>query len=117
MTLQLLPTDFDDLATAAVRAFWTTRAVVGKGAQGGRRDAVISGKNLDGFIDLVRRVAAHVGLPASAVHVRKGDVILPGYFRATKNWDVLVIHRQRLIAVFEFMSQVGCLGKNFNNRA
>ncbi|MEY3276128.1 MAG: Restriction endonuclease XhoI, partial [Verrucomicrobiota bacterium] len=34
-------------------------------------------------------------------------MILPGYFRATKNWDVLVVHRDRLLAAFEFKSQVG----------
>ncbi len=44
-------------------------------------------------------------------------MILPGYFRATKNWDVLVVHRDRLLAAFEFKSQVGSFGNNFNNRA
>ena len=44
-------------------------------------------------------------------------MILPGYFRATKNWDVLVVHRRRLIAVLEFKSQVGSFGNNLNNRS
>jgi len=44
-------------------------------------------------------------------------VVLPGFFRATKNWDVLVIHQRRLLAVFEFKSQVGSFGNNLNNRS
>jgi len=117
VSVQILPTDFNDLAASAVQTFWATRATATNGAQGGTRGAVISGKNMDGFIDLVRKVGAHCGLPANAVYTRKSTVILPGYFRATKNWDVLVVHRRRLIAVFEFKSQVGSFGNNFNNRS
>jgi hypothetical protein len=78
---------------------------------------VVGGKNMDGFVGLVDLVADHCGLPASAVHTRKSKVVLPGYFRATKNWDVLVIHEHRLLGVFEFKSQVGSFGNNFNNRS
>lgn len=117
MTVQLLPPDFDERAAAAVRHFWTTRETTKGTGQGGTRDAVISGKNMDGFIDLVRHVAVHCGLPPESVITDKRRVILPGYFRATKNWDVLVIHRRRLVAVFEFKSQVGSFGNNFNNRS
>jgi len=35
----------------------------------------------------------------------------------SKNWDVLVIHRHRLLATFELKSQVGSFGNNFNNRS
>lgn len=117
MTFSLLPPDFDSRAAAAVMAFWTGRSTLAYASQGGTRDGVISGKNMDGFVDLVRLVATHCGLPAAAVHTNKGRVILPGYFRATKSWDALVIYRRRLIAVFEFKSQVGSLGNNFNNRS
>lgn len=72
---------------------------------------------MNAFVHLVRVVAVHCGLPGSSVHTRKSFVVLPGYFRATKNWDVLVIHGGRLLAVFEFKSQVGSLGKNGNNRS
>ena len=117
MTVQLLPPDFDEQAAAAVKSFWTARVAPGTGTQGGTRDGVIGGKNLDAFIRLVTVVARHCGLPDEAVLTRKGNVVLPGYFRATKNWDVLVIHRRRLIAIFEFKSQVGSFGNNFNNRS
>lgn len=43
---------------------------------------------------------------------------LPGYFRPTKLWDVLVINEGRLVAAVEFKSQVGpSFGNNANNRA
>jgi hypothetical protein len=115
--MKLLPDDFDALAVTAVRRFWSSRKTKKGGMQGGTRDAVISGKNMDGFISLVRQVAIHCGLPAEAVITNRRHVILPGYFRATKNWDVLVIYKRRLIAVFEFKSQVGSFGNNFNNRS
>jgi hypothetical protein len=42
---------------------------------------------------------------------------LPGWFRAEKEWDLLVVAQQRLIAAIEFKSQVGpSFGNNFNNR-
>ncbi len=43
---------------------------------------------------------------------------MPGYFRPTKLWDLLVINEGRLIAALEFKSQVGpSFGNNFNNRS
>jgi len=117
LSVQILPPDFDDLATAAVKSFWASRSSATSDAQGGTRGAVLAGKNMDGFVTLVRRVATHCGLPDDAVHTRRAQVVLPGYFRATKNWDVLVVHKRRLLAVFEFKSQVGSFGNNFNNRS
>jgi hypothetical protein len=43
---------------------------------------------------------------------------LPGFFRPTKLWDLLVLHQGHLIAAIELKSQVGpSFGNNFNNRA
>lgn len=114
MTISLLPDDFDGRVAHAVRGFWQSRGDVD--APSGR-EAVVGGKNMDGFVEVVRAVVAHCGLPPEAVHVRKSQVILPGFFRATKNWDVLVVNRSRLLGVFEFKSQVGSFGNNLNNRA
>ena len=118
MTVSLLPENFDERVNAAVRAFWAGRSgATGERKQGGTRDGVVGGQNMNGFIDLVDRVAAHCGLPTDAVHRNKGKVALPGFFRATKDWDAVVIHKQRLLGVFEFKSQVGSFGNNFNNRS
>ena len=118
MSPQLLPTSFDERVEDAVFSFWTTRGGPrDRALQGGARDSVVGGKNMDGFVDLVRLIVEHCGLPDSAVQTRKSKVVLPGFFRATKNWDVLVIHDRRLLGVFEFKSQVGSFGNNLNNRA
>lgn len=114
----LLPPSFEELVRAAIHAFWHSRSsgTVASG-QGGSRDAVVGGKNMDGFIEVVREVVRHCGLASDSVLCRKSKVVLPGFFRATKNWDVLVIHQERLLGVFEFKSQVGSFGNNFNNRS
>ncbi len=44
------------------------------------------------------------------------DTILPGWFRAEKDWDLIVICNRRLVAAIEFKSQVGSFGNNCNNR-
>lgn len=71
---------------------------------------------MDGFMDLFSTVVIRAGIPESCVF-RKKSVELPGFFRATKEWDLLVVRNQKLIAVIEAKSQVGpSFGNNFNNR-
>lgn len=116
MTKPPLPKNFDDRLSDAVQHFWETRS---KGAktQGGSRGNVISGKNLERFEELVRDIATHHGISGDNVFTGKGRAgTLPGFFRPTKNWDVVVVHNRRLLAVLEFKSQVGSFGNNFNNR-
>lgn len=113
----LLPDDFDQLLARAVQLFWASRKVRAN-SQGGTRGNVISGKNLDGFLKVVRRVARHSGLPEQSVFTTgRSNLTLPGYYRPTKSWDVVIVHDHRLLAVLEFKSQVGSFGNNFNNRA
>ena len=58
------------------------------------------------------------GLSEAEIYVSAGVSTLPGYFRPTKNWDLLVIHQGVLIAAVELKSQVGpSFGNNFNNRS
>jgi len=116
MTGRLLPNDFDASLSLAVSTFWATRSS-GTSTQGGTRGNVIAGKNLDGFLTVVQAVAKHCGIPETSIFTNgRRDLTLPGYYRPTKNWDVLIVHRQRLLAVLEFKSQVGSFGNNFNNR-
>ena len=108
--------------SAAVAQFWRTRATQQKnqGRRSGQRDygargAVTGGKQLDGFIQLVRRLLIDAGLPEASIHEKQ--VVLPGYYRATKEWDLLVVAEGNLVATLEFKSQVGpSFGNNFNNR-
>lgn len=116
--------DFDANVREAVRAFWGNRESArikqvesGKADQG-ERAAVTAGKNMDGFLAIVRKLVAANGLPDAQVQVSRKLLTLPGYFRPTKVWDVVVIHEGRLVAALEFKSQVGpSFGNNFNNRA
>lgn len=117
MTVRLLPDDFEDLVRQAVQVFWSSRSG-GSQTQGGTRGNVIGGKNLDGFLGVVLAVARHCGLSDAEVFTTgRTNLTLPGYYRPNKNWDVVIVHEHRLIAVLEFKSQVGSFGNNFNNRS
>src|SRR5438270_11692663 len=113
------------LQTAVVR-FWATRGsqsdrqggAARRGAAGkdrGDRSAVTGGKHLDGFRELVAEVLEEAGLQRATIYWRK-KTELPGWFRAEKNWDLLVVADGRLVAIAEVKSHVGSFGNNFNNR-
>lgn len=114
----------DRMMPAAVRHFWRARVHAAKSqvsrgaADQGNRSGVTAGKNLDGFVNLVREIILDNGLPNADVFTRKsGDLTLPGFYRPTKNWDLLVVSGGHLVAAVEFKSQVGpSFGNNFNNR-
>lgn len=116
--------DFEVKAQSAIMAFWQNRAdarqkqqLAGKSDQG-ERAGVTSGKNMDGFADLVIELVKANGLPQAEIHRQRAVLTLPGFFRPTKLWDLLVIDRGRLVAALEFKSHVGpSFGNNFNNRA
>ncbi len=106
----------------AVKHFWATRSnqTIRQGAKSGARDsgnraAVTGGKQLDGFIELVRDYLIECGIDSGDIFCNQ-QVELPGWFRAEKKWDLLVIVSGQLVAAMEFKSQVGSFGNNFNNR-
>ena len=115
--------DYEERARDAVQAFWRRREQARqKQVDSGRADqseraGVTAGKNMDAFVTLVRDIVRANGLTQAGIHLNRPAVNLPGYFRPTKSWDVVVINRGRLIAALEFKSQVGpSFGNNFNNR-
>jgi hypothetical protein len=76
-----------------------------------------AGKNMDGFLALVLDIIKANGLAHAEIHQNRAMLTLPGYFRPTKLWDLLVIYKGELIAAIELKSQVGpSFGNNFNNR-
>lgn len=116
--------DYETLAREAVQAFWGNREQARKKqiesgrVDAGERGAVTAGKNMDGFIALMIAVVRANGLADATISRGRAPLTLPGYFRPTKLWDLLVIHRGRLVAAVECKSQVGpSFGNNFNNRA
>lgn len=75
---------------------------------------------MDGFIDLFSSLIAKAGVPEKYIF-RKKAVELPGFFRPTKEWDLVVVKDDKLLVellvVLEAKSQVGpSFGNNFNNR-
>lgn len=119
--MQLDSKKYAPLVRAAVAHYWKTlRKQSAKQRSGsadrGGRSAVTGGKQMDGFCKVVRSVLVDAGLPDADIHLDK-KLELPGYFRPTKNWDMLVVSRGRLVAAMEFKSQRGpSFGNNFNNR-
>jgi hypothetical protein len=110
----------------AVKLFWRTRSRQ-RDRQGsktgtkdsGERSAVTGGKHADGFVRLIGEIVKDAELPNWKVLVHttvKKHRTLPGYFRPCKEWDVVVMSDNDLIAVVEVKSQVGSFGNNFNNR-
>lgn len=106
----------------AVAHYWKTRAgqrdkqrQTGKADQG-LRSAVTGGAQMNGFIDLFTGLITAAGVPERFIF-RKKAVELPGFFRPTKEWDLLVVREKILLAAIEAKSQVGpSFGNNFNNR-
>ena len=109
------------LARDAVKQFWSGRvsalaADIAR-TQGGERAGVLGGKNMDGFLGLVSALVKQNGLPNATIYTGGLLLTLPGYFRPTKKWDVLVMDGNHLVAALEMKSQVGpSFGNNFNNR-
>lgn len=116
---------FADLPTRvrqAVGQYWATRAQQrDRQKQSGRADqglrsAVTGGAQMDGFIDLFTRLIVDVGISERYIF-RGKNVELPGFFRPTKEWDLLVVRENMLLVAIEAKSQVGpSFGNNFNNR-
>ncbi len=112
----------DALLRAAVAHYWTTLERQSAKQQGGDADrggraAATGGKQMDGFTKVVEHVLLDAGLRSAHIYFNR-ELELPGFFRPTKKWDLLVVHEKVLLAAMEFKSQKGpSFGNNFNNRS
>lgn len=116
-----LPPDWETLLAAAVAHYWKTlkkqgsRTNTGK-ADTGKRTSVTGGKQMNEFCSLLKSVAMTNGMPEAQIFT-SAELELPGYFRPTKRWDMIVVDDDKLVAALEFKSQCGpSFGNNFNNR-
>lgn len=114
----------DDLLRSAVAFFWTTRTQQGE-RQGsgadedrdrGGRAAVTGGGHCAEFARIIHGLLVGSGVPDAHVFMKRRTTELPGYFRATKDWDLVAVVDGTLLAVVEFKSQVGSFANNVNNR-
>lgn len=117
-----IPQDLEDKIASAAEFFWATRSgqVVRQNTLGthdqGNRGAVTGGKQLDGFVELIKAILILNEVPEECIFIGTG-LELPGYFRPNKKWDLLVVHKNELVIAIEFKSHVGpSFGNNFNNR-
>jgi hypothetical protein len=106
----------------AVRFYWQTRAKQlqkqrdAGGSDQGLRSAVTGGAQMDGFIELLTKLAIEAGIDRSHIYYQE-SLELPGYFRPNKRWDFLIVAKNQLVVALETKSQVGpSFGNNFNNR-
>jgi len=116
---------FDNLDThlaQAIAHYWRTREAQKEKQKSrgvtdaGLRSAVTGGAQMDGFVNLVKAIMVEAGIREEFIF-RKTSIELPGYFRPTKEWDLIVVKNDNLIAAVEVKSQVGpSFGNNFNNR-
>src|SRR5690606_22841511 len=78
--------------------------------------AVTGRSQMNAMEELLHDVIVDAGVNRACIYRRRA-VELPGYFRAEKKWDLLVVIDGKLVAAVEFKSQVGpSFGNNFNNR-
>jgi hypothetical protein len=120
--MENITTGLTERVSRAVAHYWLTRENQASKQKGtgrtdqGLRSAVTGGAQMDGFIGLLTDIIVAAGIDDRHVFHNR-NLELPGFFRPTKEWDLLVIKDGQLILALEAKSQVGpSFGNNFNNR-
>jgi hypothetical protein len=116
-----VPVDLYEEFEEAVRDYWRVlagqrrkqeeRGVVDQG----RRSESTGGKQMDSLANLIAQLFKDEGLPEESIRY-KSQRNVPGYYRPTKDWDLLVVHKGMLVAAVELKSIASSFGKNMNNR-
>ncbi|CRK61314.1 Type II restriction enzyme PaeR7I [Alloactinosynnema sp. L-07] len=108
----------------AIEAYWGAKgaqleisrikAAVGAGTAG----SVRGGKHFDPIALLLAKFFLDAGYPTESIRIEAGHGLeLPGYFRPSKRWDLVVAHKGTLVAAFELKALGGpSFGNNYNNR-
>lgn len=114
--------DIEERLQAAVQSYWDARTrnkekqVKSGRIDAGTRGEVTGGTQMGALELLVADVLCDAGLEKVSVRTRTA-LELPGYFRATKKWDLIVVAEGKLVLAMEFKSQAGkSIGNNVNNR-
>jgi hypothetical protein len=115
--------DIDRRLQKAVQSYWDARSSnKEKQIQGGKIDAgtrgeVTGGSQMGALEVLVADILCDAGLERLDIRTRTA-LELPGYFRGTKKWDLIVVSEGQLVLAMEFKSQAGkSIGNNVNNRS
>jgi len=115
--------DIEKRLQAAVQSYWNARRrnkekqIKSGKIDAGTRGEVTGGTQMGALEVLVSDILCDAGLQKLDVRTRTA-LELPGYFRATKKWDLIVVSNGALVLAMEFKSQAGkSIGNNVNNRA
>ena len=115
--------DIDERLREAIQSYWNARAknkekqVESGKIDAGTRGEVTGGTQMGALEVLVADILCEAGLKRLDVRTRT-SLELPGYFRATKKWDLIVISEGQLVLAMEFKSQAGkSIGNNVSNRS
>ena len=101
---------------AAIECAANTQAASGHIDQG-RRRGITSGKHLDPIAKIIKEDLIKNGFTKEAIYDIGEQCTLPGWFRPTKNWDLLAFDNNDLVAAVELKSISSSFGNNANNRA
>src|ERR1700691_4843362 len=80
----------------AVKFYWQARSKQlqkqreAGGSDQGLRSAVTGGAQMDGFIELLGKLAIESGIDRADIYYEE-SLELPGYFRPNKKWDFIVV--------------------------
>jgi len=113
--------DLDRAVTDAVVHYWATLSdqkeaqEKSENTARGRRAQVVGGSQMDGFAGLIEDALVDAGLPRETI-LHDHDAVLPGYYRATKRWDIAIVVEDELLGVMELKSIASSFGNNLNNR-
>ena len=99
-----------------VRRTQAEASVASGRGQEGRRSAVTGGRHLEAIHQLVVDEIHATGATGLHMHKNQGAT-LPGFYRATKSWDLVLMQGSIPVLAVEYKSMLGSEGKNLNNRA
>lgn len=112
--------DYEADFAVAIDQFWAIKTsqqaaadLVGK-LVGGTSGSVRAGLHMAPFEALVRKVVRDAGITTDDQPSER--TYLPGYYRETKSWDVVLQYKGHALAIIEAKSQGSSLANNFNNR-
>lgn len=115
--------NIDKKLQAAIQTYWNTRRrnkekqIKSGKVDAGTRGEVTGGTQMGALEVLISDILCEAGIKKIDIRTRT-SLELPGYFRATKKWDLIVVSDDMLVLAMELKSQAGkSIGNNVNNRS
>ena len=82
--------------------------------EGKGRETAVKGTSMDKLSDVIESAIRDTIPNVTILKGRKACV--PGYYRPSKNWDIVVKRNSTILAIVELKSLTRAHGNNFNNR-